>query len=444
MRWHYNTTDLFFKRYYDKLLTENMIAGGEMYIEEAKDNDGSPITLSKFYFPLKKDKFIYLIPSKDINNLPVLIEKCEKISYSSKGYMLPKKLIPMRIKPEMKMSFRELVDSFATSEHSNPDHNLFWRLITIVSFVDRINVRVATSPEFGKDSKLNLLNSLTGVIGKVSNPTIAKLEYLLFNKIILINEVSGINSQSKQDVEQFILACGDFNNEYNKRSRASAGSSEKYDINNLSLVIAYNDLSNYTNTEKYFDFMWTNAGAINNRILPFLLQGKTTQDFSKVFNIDDAVKDNWNFYVNFIRALLYFQNNKQQNYKWDNNIKVDFGGSGRWKSNFTTIMKWLSLYCESQEEYDKMVKELYQCHLNYTKSLHGNRDAYETEVVEEDMSERDFEKLVVSYLEKYDGDKKGIDITTILNALQIEESELSKLKVMGIIFEPKAGFIALL
>ena len=76
---------------------------------------------------------------------------------------------------------------------------------------------------------------------------------MLFNKICFINEVSGINTQSKQDVEQFVLQCGDFNNEYNKRSRASSGSSEKYDISKMSLGL--NNCIKQDGAKKIVDFM---------------------------------------------------------------------------------------------------------------------------------------------------------------------------------------------
>jgi hypothetical protein len=458
MRWHYNTTDLFFKKYYERLLTQNMVNGAEMYIENYKDSEGSETECSQFFFPLKKDMFVYLIPSDFMKELPVLIERYDKISYSGKGYLLPKEnaIKRMRIKPEATFTFRELVDSFATSKHSKPLHDTLWRMIAIILFTDRINVRVATSPEFGKDSKLNLLNSLCGEIGKISNPTIAKLEYLLFNKIILINEVSGINSQSKQDVEQFLLACGDFNNEYNKRSRAGAGSSEKYDISKLSLVIAYNDIKQYTNSSKYFDYMWTNAGAIRNRIIPFLFEGKVEEDYSTPYDIEEAVKKNWQFYIKFIRALMYYKENPVNDYQFKNNYEIRWDEqSGRWERNFITIRKWLSYYCKTQEEYDMMSKELHQCHLNYNRMLNNDErkedvvidndpDEVVTETTEEPISNLNTEYIVTKYLDKFDTDKKGIPVETIMFALQLEDEVINKLKTRGVIYEPKAGFISLL
>jgi len=115
-RWRYECVDTFFDRYYDRLLTENMITGDEMYIKEYVDSNGEKQEITMFFYPLKKGKVIYLIPSKFINKLPLMVEKYEQVSFRNKGYRLPKinedtgkvALRPMRIKPEKQMSFRDL------------------------------------------------------------------------------------------------------------------------------------------------------------------------------------------------------------------------------------------------------------------------------------------------------------------------------------------------
>ena len=450
-KWHYNSTDMFFKKYYERLITENMLSSGEMFIENYKDSDGYETPCSKFFFPFKKDSFTYLIPSEYVEKrkLPLLVEKYERVSYSGKGYRLPTKLKPMKIRPEKTMSFRELIDTFANISHTNDKHDLLWRMVSIIAFVDRINVRAATNPEFGKDSKLNLINSLTGEVGKVSNPTIAKLEYLLFNKVIFINEVSGINSASKTDVEQFLLACGDFNNEYNKRSRASAGSSEKYDISEMSLVIAYNDLKQYTNDKKFFDFMWTNTGAINNRILPLLFDGKIDEDYTTPFNAEETVKDNYDDYVKFLRALLYYKNNKQTKIQWKDSVQ-NFGDNGRWERNFTTLKKWISLYAESQEEFNSLIDDLYVAHKKYLKMVGYHPPT--SEVITSDQPSSPFleeesmnpeQDRVLKYIEKYDKGK-GVLIDTIMTACLVEESVINQMSSKGDIYESTAGMFKIL
>ncbi|WP_298753802.1 hypothetical protein [uncultured Arcobacter sp.] len=459
-RWRYECVDTFFDRYYDRLLTENMITGDEMYIKEYVDSNGEKQEITMFFYPLKKGKVIYLIPSKFINKLPLMVEKYEQVSFRNKGYRLPKinedtgkvALRPMRIKPEKQMSFRDLVDSFAEARHENPIHNTLWKLIVLTSIMDRINVRVATPPEFGKDSKVNLINSLVGNVGMISNPTIAKLEYLLFNKLIFLNEVSGIGSTSKDDVEQFLLATADFNNKYVKRSRASKGSKEDYNISKLSVVIAYNDIEQYKNQDKYFDVLWTNAGAVNNRILPFLFNGKLKTDYNAVVDINEIVSENWDFYLRFLRTLLHYQENPNddtKNYKLQS--ELDMSGNGRWEKNINTIKKWVSKYARDEGEYNDLINKLYDAHLEYlkmvgvkTSPLPTNLQPLESdETIEEEVKE-DPSEIVIKYLKKFDRDGKGIDINILLRATQTEEDTINKMKLYGQIMEIKNGVVTLL
>lgn len=442
--WYYDSVNLFFHKYFDNLLTENMISGNEMFITEYKDEEGLSVELNRHLFPIKKNKLIYLVPTEAVNKLPIMVMESEKVAYMSKGYRLVKKYKPMKIMPEKTMTLKELVTSFAVAQHNNKDHDFYWRLLSIISYIDRINIRVATNPEFGKDSKLNIISSLTGEIGKISNPTIAKMEYLLFNKVLFINEVAGINSQSKQDVEQFLLQCGDFNNEYNKRSRASVGTTEKYDISKLSLVIAYNDLKQYGDKkEKYFDFMWVNRGAINNRILPFLFEGKIMENFTEVFNVEKTVNKNFSNYVRFLRALLYYKemDKNTAKYKW---LEFNFE-TERWKRNFAVINKWVDEVAESQEEYEDIVKGLYKAHLSYLKMV-GYQIASTSNDTEDtqpnplfESAENKHKQEVRDYLELHG----EVDTVKLLTATKVPEEIINKMKQEGILYE-KSGKINLL
>ncbi len=441
--WNYESIGLFFQKYYERLLTSSQIDGREMFIEEFKDEHGIPTSPNeKFLFPFKKEGFVYLVPSEYKDKFPIMVKNYQRMSYSGKGYRLVTNLKPMKIMPEKTMEFRELVNKFAKLPHTNKTHDLLWRLISIVSFIDRINVRIATNPEFGKDSKINIIGSLTGEIGKISNPTIAKLEYLLNNKVCFINEVAGINSTSKQDIEQFILQCGDFNNVYNKRSRAGAGSSEKYDISKMSLIIAYNDLGQYNDDKKFFDFMWTNGGAIKNRILPLLLNGKIQADFNTPFDAEEVVKKNWYDYIKFMRALLYFRYNNVNSLKWDT-PKFSFS-SDRWERNFIIIAKWLAEYSKTQQEYDELLKELYKAHASYQKMIgHGDNsgasdsDLSSSNPLEESIGNADRDRVLL-YIGKFDKGT-GIDIGTILVACSVEEDLLKEMSAKADIYEIKPG-----
>lgn len=394
-KWHYSTVEKFFEIYYEKLLTSNMVCGEEMRIESYKDKNGTEVDCNLFVYPVKKGDVIYLIPTEFKKEMPLLVEKEIMISHKSKGYRLPVisadgkiAVRPMKIKPQKMMSFRELVDNFANGKHDNPDDDLLWRLLVLISYLDRINIRVATPPEFGKDSKINLINAMTGSVGMISNPTIAKLEYLLHNKVLFLNEVSGIGSQSKADIEQFLLLTSDFSNRYTKRSRAGVGSSEGYNITNLSVLIAYNDITQYRNNDKYFDFLWTNAGAINNRILPFLFSGKQLENYHRDFDITDAVNDNWEFYLSWLRTLMHFAIHRDDEDK-SFTKEYNFEKNGRWKMNFQNIQKWIGKYVKDKPEFEALCDKYYARHKDYLKMLGFDKLETMPDVIEELVVEED-------------------------------------------------------
>jgi hypothetical protein len=371
IKWHYDTVERFFHTYYDKLLTENMVNGDEMYIEDYKDASGELITLQEFLYPVRKGKIVYLVSSQFIDELPLLVENSEKVSYKGKGFVLVKQATPMKIRPEQKMSFRDLVDKFAEGDHSALPHKFLYSLLVLISFLDRINIRIATPPEFGKDSKIKTLNGMVGNIGIISNPTIAKLEYMLFNKVIFLNEVSNISSNNKNDIEQFLLSCADFSNKYTKRSRATQGGHEDYNISKLSLMVAYNTIHEYNNLSKYFDNLWSNK-AISERVLPFLFKGRTKEDFNIKFDVDEAVEDNWSFYLDFIRTLMFYKDYyPKKNYKEYDKHKLM---NGRWQRNFNTIKKWVAEYSETEEEYNLLLNQLFETHIKYIDMINQDPD----------------------------------------------------------------------
>jgi hypothetical protein len=148
-------------------------------------------------------------------------------------------------------------------------------------------------------------------------------------------------------------------------------------------VIAYNDIKQYNDQNKYFDFLWTNAGAINNRVIPFLFQGKQLVKYTRDFSTDDAVRENWNFYLNWMRTLLYFADNKLDEdkpfYK-----KYDFGKNGRWTLNFEVIQRWIAKYARDKNEYITICDRLYTRHKDYLKMIGGEETiSLIPEVIEE-------------------------------------------------------------
>ena len=443
MRWHYDTLAEFNRQWYDGVLTQSDLLDEELFISEYKDTYGNPTIADRFFFVLKSGKIKYLLDSDLVDKLPIIVKSYEKVSYKGKGYRLITSAKSVKFKAEKRMSFRELLNTFAEFRHSEPSEFLKWKLIVIVSWLNRINVRVATEPAFGKDSVVNVLSYLMGNVAKVANPTIAKLEYLLFNKVLMINEVSGIKAEDRHYIEQFILSAGDFSNTYEKRSRASGGSVERYDISNLSLLLTYNTLNNYKTEDKYFDYMFQNNDAVISRVIPFKFSGVLEERFDKVFNVKEELEKSNSYFENFIRTMMYYKDitnvyNELHKYKLHDNIKqaVDNIKHQRWKQTFNRLMLYADLYSESELEFNQLVAGLINSHWAYDRMLNGGNftlnniqqaDIIVTEEKFDDEGDKELQLAYKKLKELYDLKKDWIPLDEFLEVAMIPDYKIQTL-----------------
>jgi hypothetical protein len=378
--WNYEVISAFNESYYKDLLTKKDVSGSEKMIKEVvtfiKEDDNiieKSMLLNNYYFVLQKNNTKYLLESSYVHLLPIIIDESIKVGYNKEGYVFIQKFRPVGFRPDKVFNFRQIVDNFAYFEHSNPAHYKVWKIISLALYLSRGNIRVCSEPAFGKDSIIALLDDLVGRIGVVQKPTIAKLEYLTNNKLLLVNEFMNLNAQETRDIEQYLLTVGDFKNKYQKRSRAHAslGGSEEYDISKFSLILAFNRLEDYPDGEKiYFDFVHTNQ--LKERFLPLRFSGKLTHSFERQANpkiLADAHKE---FFVGMAKSINYYadENNVRAELKPYSSIDFDF--KDRWKINFNVVCKFINLYANNEQEYKKMVNIFYQAHIDYLSMISKN------------------------------------------------------------------------
>jgi hypothetical protein len=337
----------------------------EMFVNEAKDEYGEKIIVREYFYPFVKNNQRFLLKSDSLYLLPVKIEETQKVAIEKKGYYIITKFSPRGFGASKTFdSFKHFVDSFCDYTHTNDKDFIIWKIIAIMSYISRLNVRVATNPAFGKDSVFKVLNAFLGDIGIVHNPTIAKLEWLLPNRVIVTNEVGGIKSTDKYYLEQFYLTCGDFSNQYEKRSRAILkGSHDKYDIHKLSNIVCYNRLEDYplSSQDKYYDMVFNKA--VRERFLPLKLNGKITEKFSLIKNPEILVKENKKVYKEVIKYLKYLQDHFEDEVK--DYKKYNFEFKDRMLRNWETICTGLNMYASDENEYKDLVIHTYKRFCDY-------------------------------------------------------------------------------
>lgn len=379
---NYGVVSEFNDSYYTDFLTKKDVSGSEKMVKEVtvfREESGQVIEdtlqVNDFFYILQKNNVRYLLESSKINNLPIMVGKSMKVGYNKEGFVLITEPKPVGFKPERRLSFRELIDTFAPFNHSNHNKFKLWKICAFSSYLDRINLRIASEPAFGKDSIIALFDDLFGRVGVVQKPTIAKLEYLTHNKLLLVNEFMNLSSQETRDIEQYLLTVGDFKNKYQKRSRASSihSGSEEYDISKFSLILAFNTLTDYVDGDKiYFDKVHTKQ--LKERFLPLKFEGKITEDFQRINNPKQLAIDNKDFYVSMIKTVNWFSNPSNVTTELKPYKKIESNFTDRWKINFETICKFINLYSVDEKEYKLMVLQLYSCHSDYISMINNGNN----------------------------------------------------------------------
>jgi hypothetical protein len=360
-------------------LTSANIQGGFVHWDELKAVNGS-YQFNFWGYALEKNKVKYLLPTIKHNPLGEVVEEKDiklilplkfspnsttKVSYRGVVYELINSYNSLYIPPTQTMPFRQLVDTLSCFTHTNPTHWKLWWFIVLSQLFDRANFRVSTPAGFGKDSAVDTSNSLLMNCGTVENPTIAKLEERAYRlKLLVVNEVVDITKDNWRQIEQFLLATGAHKNEVTKRSRAFGGVEETINISKLSLTLMYNDIDHYSDMSVYLDSV--SKHAVLDRFPPLRLYGRLKEDFNSVKNTNIVALTTLMIpeYKELVGNMYYFRDNIEKHTKtFDDSRLIDL--PERWKLNIHRLLKIISAYCETQEEYDKWIEVINSAHVDY-------------------------------------------------------------------------------
>lgn len=361
MKCHYNSLADFRAKFYNGLLTYYNVKE-EISIEDVA------------YWYLEENRVKYLLGQDAISNLPIKVEQSDlhEKHYRGKVFYFINQYKSMKFKPEKKMSFKELVDCIAPFDHSNPVDFTLLKIIALASYINRINCRIASGSEFGKDSVFTIIQMLRNDVSVYNPSTRASIEARLYNKLLVLNELTNIKGEQKTLVEEMLLELGGFKPVYEKGSRASTvhNTRETYDVTELSLIILYNVLQYYDSQgsgKKYFDKIFQKA--VLYRYLPFKFNGKLSLgQFDKNENIE-CTTDEYNHYVDMVHTIEYFKTNPPPEKTLFNDMNLTFK-SDRHARSFKIICMYISAYTDGDtglEEY--LIKELYKRSLDYYEMM---------------------------------------------------------------------------
>lgn len=368
MAFHYDCIQQFNDKLYSDILTVENIRSKQKAIK---------IDGYKYYgYYMEKGKDMYFMCAVHYDELPFRILEEKVVDY--KGDVLRFIITPetINIPAEKRMSFREMIDAAPNFNHSNPTHFKLFKIIAWLSRIDRVNARISTQAGFGKDSVVNIIQDLVDSTLNIYGATFAKLEYSLINKLIVLNELGNLKPEEKMIMQEFLLAVGAYSNSYTKRTRKTSTTQEQYDISKLSLLVLYNLPSYYTGkAQEYFDQIFTKA--VIDRFIPFVFDGRITTSFDKIIDTKKTMEDNEGLYKDVIATSGYYQKNPVNEIKYIIPEEINFFPKRstkkdeleRYKRSFMVIAKYVGEYSTTQEEFDMLIRELYECYKKYDELI---------------------------------------------------------------------------
>ena len=354
---HYDRIHQFSTRYYHDVFLPTEVVGDEMSV---KIGD-----VPFYFYPMKKGKTNYLLPSGFIDKLPIAVSKTKKISFRSKAYVMIDQAHSVKIVAERKMSYYDFINSWLDYEHEQPDLLIIWKIITDCAYADRINIRAISFPGWLKDSPLGVLGQLRGDCIAVNKPSYAKLkcEIAAGNKVLALNEVQDLEIKDYRSLAKYYEDTGDFKPIFINDTLGK----DRIELHNHSSMTFYNFPEG--TDEKIWDEIF--APKIRSRIFPILLTGgthKITACKQTWGTVDDELSDiEYDEIKNFLRTHKWYEN--ADNCSIEANLKPwtpkhTFKNT-RWNRNYQAICKRIKLYARTEIEYHKFEEVLYQAHDQY-------------------------------------------------------------------------------
>lgn len=319
----------------------------------------------------RKEKIKYWLDEEHLPLLPLRIKKTQELQYKEDIILKPIEVATFKIKPEHKTDMKKLIDGLCPFEHTEMKHWILMKMIAIAGYVGKTFICVASEPNFGKTSIFSVVHGMTDkcpVFKPRSIPGVLCKINTTGNMVF--DEAHEAQKDTRDIMEEFTLAIGGGSTTYINGAMKSHMTKSKYDCTLQSITYLFNNVDCYKAPEKsYFEVIWKNNKAMNDRLLKFRVKGKMTQMFSRDFDVKGEAEKNKMFYIDFAKELAYLQ---------------EFKKSGKYKKKFTDftptpslkikgrklqvwneIMWIVDQYSQSQEEYNEWFKLMEQCVKEY-------------------------------------------------------------------------------
>jgi hypothetical protein len=395
--WHFLCFAEFNKKIFKETITSSDIIseGKEIFLSEVTEvranNTTIPIPVNRRFVKAKKGNKLYLIPreyaTRDMSIYPGERIHCYLKESDGIIYRLIKKPEILQITPENTIPFRIFIDEvWNPMEHSSQKDWTFLKLLSFATSAKGVKIKVCSPPATGKNSNFTIGRYIHNNIVKISKPSQAKLYYTLyFNQTILPDELTSLTSQQIAEVEGTFCQIADESPELEKNTMSQKYDMNTADIANTSVVFTFQRRCDIKQG-KFFDDIWKNPAAMEDRYPAIMLEGKITETMPKLSRIEafKIMEENYQALRIIAKNRLYYTKNLAS-------MKKDYSNDGlqlkrRHRINFEGFLDVLSAYCESQVEYSEWIDWINQRVKNYKEQENSNFDNRNNDAKEEQVN----------------------------------------------------------
>ena len=246
-------------------------------------------------------------------------------------------------------------------------------MIATMAYVGKTFMGICSQSEFGKSSIFEIMHSITQkspVFQPRSIPGI--LQQITGDGNMVFDEVHKSNAETKNCMENYTLQVAGNKPVYINGAMKSANTKARYDVAQQSITYLYNLKEYYSNSEEFFDCLFSNNQAIDSRLLKIKLDGKLLELFDKNFDMEKAAQENKMFYMKIAKHLLWlkkekFSNSYSRRYATMNNLAL----KGRKKQIYDEITWMIDRYSQNGREYLNLVTLLDKCIMDYQKMVNA-------------------------------------------------------------------------
>lgn len=267
-------------------------------------------TYRGFAFRLKGDLKTYFLPSAYAydNIFPFRIKDVKEVEYFSKVFNVIIDPTHIKVQPKEEMTGPEFFTKFCNFSHTNESDWFIMKIASVSAFAGNAHSRVMTRQGFGKGSVVNCIQNLTKIGANITISSKAKLEYLLKEHFINLDEIGGLAEAEKKEWTRTLLKVLAREPYYNKTTRATTGVGETIDISNLGVIITHN-LPEYYVEQGLDPFEITFPPSVFYRVFPMFLEGAFQDVFETIVNPTEIYNTHKPELVKFIKHLLWIKDN---------------------------------------------------------------------------------------------------------------------------------------